>query len=41
VGEVEGYQLDASGKQINVYAFVRRRSRSTDLADALLEFRWH
>jgi paraquat-inducible protein B len=23
VGEVEGYQLDASGKQINVYAFVR------------------
>jgi paraquat-inducible protein B len=23
VGEVEGYQLDAAGKQINVYAFVR------------------
>jgi paraquat-inducible protein B len=23
VGEVEGFQLDASGKQINVYAFVR------------------
>jgi len=23
VGEIEGYQLDASGKQINVYAFVR------------------
>jgi paraquat-inducible protein B len=23
VGEVEGYQLDASGKQLNVYAFVR------------------
>lgn len=23
VGEVEGYQLDASGKQINVYTFVR------------------
>src|ERR1035437_1727817 len=23
VGEVEGFQLDASGKQINIYAFIR------------------